>query len=567
MEILVVAVGSVLLARSHGYRIAPFNQPQDRNYHGNKARSRGGSSIIEAQAPRAGSAPKQPERGPVSKPPKATWVRRVTEAMSLHAKEMLSAKSLGMSVPTSSRRKALSSGQKALSKTKTIQGQGSLEQHPHSQRVRPQRGQQQRGQQQADTFQNANASISSAAAAALGPHLVLTDVDDTIKSSGGKIGHLKGRLAGSDRAYYPGEVYPGVAQFSLELSRGRAQALAPPLVVVLSARPASLRHFGLKLREQGPVNTHYRGIGVANQINTTAKYPGWGIDVEGSQYGVLHDSTKSFNGGMGKTKYKGWKAVSKNTTLGTIFIGDDGQGDVYAAKLMFAHSKPTGSRLLAAFIHLVKADGRPAGVSRKIAPDKPIFYFETYADAAAHAYREQLISSSGLDRVLHSISQNSFFKLCCMRENKCHASDNYRCNKCAISAPQTIPHWVKESNLYEVCCDGRPPTDRQVRSILGTLGTRCASLMRSWKKARDFRLKEKPKLHYKSLDGASACCQASAGREWTKKLGKAEKAEEAWKNAAMKAGKKAGEEVSKAAREQKRRDRDLLKKLRRPSAL
>ena len=63
---------------------------------------------------------------------------------------------------------------------------------------------------------------------------VLSDVDDTLKSSGGvSVGSVA--LGGVDAQYGRGEVYPGVFQFMLELSKGGGEG-RPMNVAVLTAR-------------------------------------------------------------------------------------------------------------------------------------------------------------------------------------------------------------------------------------------------------------------------------------------------------------------------------------------
>jgi hypothetical protein len=67
---------------------------------------------------------------------------------------------------------------------------------------------------------------------------VVSDVDDTLKSSGGvNVGGVA--LGGIDVQYERGDLYPGVAEFMLEISRhgiSKSEATVPPKVAILTAR-------------------------------------------------------------------------------------------------------------------------------------------------------------------------------------------------------------------------------------------------------------------------------------------------------------------------------------------
>lgn len=95
---------------------------------------------------------------------------------------------------------------------------------------------------------------------------VVTDVDDTIKSSGNV--RLFGLipLGGIDAQYDRGEFYPGVFQFALELAlAGMPPQRAVPLpVAVLTARARELL-FALELKFENPVNKGYRCATLCHQ--------------------------------------------------------------------------------------------------------------------------------------------------------------------------------------------------------------------------------------------------------------------------------------------------------------
>lgn len=96
---------------------------------------------------------------------------------------------------------------------------------------------------------------------------ILSDVDDTIKCSGGPYG------GGVDEAGYRKEVYPGAIQFMLELARG-PRLVKPPSVKLLSARPKKLGF--LRMKPTSRVAREFQRVALENDV-------AWGIDFEGSE--------------------------------------------------------------------------------------------------------------------------------------------------------------------------------------------------------------------------------------------------------------------------------------------
>eukprot|EP00931_Biecheleriopsis_adriatica_P091684 TRINITY_DN65570_c0_g1_i1.p1 TRINITY_DN65570_c0_g1~~TRINITY_DN65570_c0_g1_i1.p1 ORF type:complete len:573 (+),score=96.16 TRINITY_DN65570_c0_g1_i1:84-1802(+) len=161
---------------------------------------------------------------------------------------------------------------------------------------------------------------------------VFSDLDDTLKCS------YHGGMAGMDNnCNEHGEIYPGAIQFMLELSRGphEGAVISPPKVVPLSARPEMLRHV-LSIKESDPLNQAFRALAENQGV------PDWGLDLEGAQYGSLRTSLTVLTGrvekGLSQKKFDGWEKFQRRygTTEPTFFVGDNGQGDVYAAELMLA---------------------------------------------------------------------------------------------------------------------------------------------------------------------------------------------------------------------------------------
>ncbi len=124
---------------------------------------------------------------------------------------------------------------------------------------------------------------------------VVTDIDDTIVSSGG-IKIFGVTLGGVDNQYKRGSLYPGAIQFAFELSHSQQQqqqhernyhntnqaasatessdvAVTPHVaakVSVLTARAKELKYL-LKLKQHGKVCTAYRNAGQAHGVDD------WGI--------------------------------------------------------------------------------------------------------------------------------------------------------------------------------------------------------------------------------------------------------------------------------------------------
>lgn len=229
---------------------------------------------------------------------------------------------------------------------------------------------------------------------------VITDIDDTVKSSGGKT--LFGiPLGGIDKQYRRGEFYPGVFQFILELSRHGAAAakglyMVPETVGVLTARAKEFK-FALELKQEGKLCRKFRDCGVKNGFHN------WGV---GSVY---YGSAQEWvvNSWKGLRKFENFELMMEDHALEKdgkrdeyIFVGDTGERDEQAGEFI-ATKYPRNLR--AVFLHVVSMNTNPKHVS--VPGDRyigkvPIYYFRTYVGAATKALKAGLMTADGVQKVV-----------------------------------------------------------------------------------------------------------------------------------------------------------------------
>jgi hypothetical protein len=292
---------------------------------------------------------------------------------------------------------------------------------------------------------------------------VITDIDDTVVSSGGHT-FCGIMIGGVDNQYKHGEFYPGVTQFGLELAlskqllpmllRSARRALnlkqavghedksihaEPSPVSVLTARAKELK-FAMALKPTSKVCKAYHHCGTSHGL------PDWGVgDV---QYGSLAEWVLSHRRGWRKAKNFG-QMVRDGERVGDsrkyVFIGDTGDRDEDAAERM-ATAYP--QKLKAVFLHTVypvAADGSMAASKVRRAKDVahvspgspmtplpreqksvvradrtvngvPIYYFRTYVGAAVKAYQANLIDLAAVKRVAVQAAAD-------MRQHEKHARE------------------------------------------------------------------------------------------------------------------------------------------------
>jgi len=285
---------------------------------------------------------------------------------------------------------------------------------------------------------------------------VITDIDDTVKSSGGvKLGNIP--LGGIDTQYTRGKFYPGVFRFMLALAEHELPPdVAPLRCAVLTARAREFL-WALQLTESDPICTAFRNeggkAGYANRWGIgTVLYgsvqewilqhrKGWrkfenfkllrqectaallkeraggpvatgpttvspeeaakrsvsGKDGGGGggELGVGFTGAAEDNGQNGRRMTS--EREKEDTTLSYIFVGDVGELDREAGELMLI-KYPRSMRAL--FLHVVSSEPDPPLPQDILINGLPVLHFRTYVQAAVKAVAYDLMSLEGLREVI-----------------------------------------------------------------------------------------------------------------------------------------------------------------------
>lgn len=223
---------------------------------------------------------------------------------------------------------------------------------------------------------------------------VVTDIDDTVKSSGGvKLFGIP--LGGIDTHFKRGEFYPGVFQFSFELSQQNSKS--PPKIAVLTARARELL-FALALKPADKLCSAFRRIGAENG------HPDWGVGVGTDvYYGSVLEWILQERKGL--RKFNNFEIMLKNDALrgckeNYVLIGDTGEKDEEAGERI-ARMYP--KRIKAVFLHVVSANKDRSKLL--LPPDRvvngvPFMYFQTYVGAAFKAKQIGLLGPAAVQRVI-----------------------------------------------------------------------------------------------------------------------------------------------------------------------
>ncbi|KAJ8901102.1 hypothetical protein NDN08_004962 [Rhodosorus marinus] len=227
---------------------------------------------------------------------------------------------------------------------------------------------------------------------------VITDIDDTVKSSGGL--RVAGQyLGGIDSQYKRGDCYPGVFQFALEMATsGLPEDVEPLPMAVLTARARELK-FALALEEHHPICRKYRYCGMERGFDD------WGIGP------VLYGSVKEwvFQSKKGVRKFRNFQLLhnynASNCGVGMgcqtkyIYVGDTGELDLHAGKLML---QKYPSEMKAVFLHVVyneRDDPALKNYEDTHVKNVPVLFFRTYVGAARKAVEHGIISEAAMRRV------------------------------------------------------------------------------------------------------------------------------------------------------------------------
>ncbi|TMW62234.1 hypothetical protein Poli38472_009727 [Pythium oligandrum] len=219
---------------------------------------------------------------------------------------------------------------------------------------------------------------------------VLSDVDDTLYSSGGRY------PAGLDTRYPRHTLYPGVLSFYRELDMG---ATGPDdwtddrvgNLVFLSARPHVYKDVSEK-KSYAKFAALYENKGMHTLPTMLA-----GNLKSGRAFMVQGDLEP-----MAQKKYENFcEFYQLYPEFTHVFVGDNGQGDVRAAELI--HEKFGSSALEAGFFQLIQPIEKTFGYHSKEDIEKwrsmNIVFFNTYAGAAVEAYKMGMIRLLGLRKI------------------------------------------------------------------------------------------------------------------------------------------------------------------------
>jgi hypothetical protein len=235
---------------------------------------------------------------------------------------------------------------------------------------------------------------------------VLSDVDDTLKSSGG-VNVAGVTLGGIDVQYERGDIYPGVAQFMLELSMGGSAAkntrvngklqTCPPKVAILTARAEEFKA-ALELKQDSKIAIALKSAAQASGVEN------WGLGP------VLYGSVAEWivQNKKGLRKFTNFERLLEQDPTGTIlqyvYVGDTGELDQEAGETMLREYPEV---VKAIFLHKV-SDTTASSNNPVIVPPprlingRPIIFFRTYVGAASAALQLGLMDIEGVQRVVNS---------------------------------------------------------------------------------------------------------------------------------------------------------------------
>ncbi|KAG7374869.1 hypothetical protein IV203_013964 [Nitzschia inconspicua] len=219
---------------------------------------------------------------------------------------------------------------------------------------------------------------------------VISDVDDTLKSSGGV--QVAGvALGGIDVQYNRGEIYPGVAEFMLALSSHPPESV-PAKIAILTARAEEFKA-ALEIKDESKLAVALRSAGTAAGID------GWGIGP------VLYGSVAEWiiQDRKGLRKFTNFERLIQQDPTGTIFqyiyVGDVGELDQEAGETMLREYPEV---VKAVFLHVVsdREGETPIIPALQFINGRPLVFFRTYVGAAVDAVQLGFMDMDGLQAVI-----------------------------------------------------------------------------------------------------------------------------------------------------------------------
>eukprot|EP00566_Odontella_aurita_P014805 CAMPEP_0113543340 /NCGR_PEP_ID=MMETSP0015_2-20120614/10104_1 /TAXON_ID=2838 /ORGANISM="Odontella" /LENGTH=342 /DNA_ID=CAMNT_0000443489 /DNA_START=182 /DNA_END=1211 /DNA_ORIENTATION=+ /assembly_acc=CAM_ASM_000160 len=238
---------------------------------------------------------------------------------------------------------------------------------------------------------------------------VISDVDDTLKSSGGVNVAGGNRRSVQEGGFLPGRVpvYAGAEPASVDRysevllvdeedaveGGGAAEKkpkLAPAKVAVLTARAEEFKA-ALELKEDSKLAVAFRTAG------ERAGYEGWGLGP------VLYGSVAEWvvQDRKGMRKFSNFERLLEQDPTGTvmqyIYVGDTGELDQEAGETMLREYPEV---VKAVFLHVVSDRPDPVVPPPKIINGRPVVFFRTYVGAAARAAQLGLMDEGGMMRVV-----------------------------------------------------------------------------------------------------------------------------------------------------------------------
>lgn len=228
---------------------------------------------------------------------------------------------------------------------------------------------------------------------------VISDVDDTLKSSGG-VNVAGVALGGIDVQYERGDFYPGVAEFMLEISRhglSEEDSKSPCKVAILTARAEEFK-VALEIKENSKLAVAMRSAGEKAGISN------WGIGPV--LYGSVAEWIIQFRKGL--RKFTNFERLIQQDPTGMIiqyvYVGDTGELDQEAGETMLREYPEV---VKAVFLHVVsdQIEAQPIIPPPKFINGRPLVFFKTYVGAAVDAVSLGFMDPSGLESVIAAATE------------------------------------------------------------------------------------------------------------------------------------------------------------------